>query len=423
MSKSMPVLAAVRRRTTLATAVATLLVAGVARAQVTTPHLRFNQKDFEKSLTDAVGPNVMGYQYVLIHDGQVVSQKAGGSAQTAADGDLAMTNSTPTNVGSLAKFLSGTAMLNAMEKPPAGPGSWDYGLSLQEKLDRPFTTIVPEVWALGNTPGIENITLRQLLQHRSGFDDQKIGNRTVLGYLKDPDGFLLPQYDQREYANINFVLNGYLLPMYVAPSLQNSLNVTISANNLNQTDADAFVRDLCGNAMHAMMKSRIWDQMNPQILPDCDAANTLADTAAYGYASKNDAANGWIMSLIDNQGHCGGHGGYYMSSRALAAYLAHFSATDLIVTSEGRNAMYNEPMATDDRLVWSSATPNAWLDEHFGMPNVLWSNGITGGYRAIVVRLPQNYYLVLLTNSPDLSASQLRSAGVNAFIAGMDDNF
>ena len=336
-----------------------------------------------------------------------------------------MTNSTPINIGSLAKFLSGTAMLNLMEKPP-GPGSWDYGLTLQQKLDRPFTTIVPDVLALGNTPGVENITLRQLLQHRSGFDDAKVGNRTVLGFLKDRDGFLLSQYDDREYSNINFVMNGYLIPMYLAPSLQNSFNATISGNNLDQADADALVRDLSGNAMHAIMKDRIWDKMNPAILPNCDAANTLTNTAAYGYASKNDAANGWIMSLIDNQGHCGGHGGYYLSSKALAAYLAYFSATDLIVTSEGRNAMYDDTMAADDRLVWSSATPNAWLDANFDVPTVIWSNGITGGSsgnRAVIVRLPENYYLVLLTNSPDLSVSQLQSAGVNAFIAGMADNF
>ena len=57
------------------------------------------------------------------------------------------------------------------------------------------------------------------------------------------------------------------------------------------------------------------------------------------------------------------------------------------------------------------------------MPNVIWSNGIGGDYRAVIIRLPQNYYLVLLTNSPELSVSQLQSAGVNAFIAGMQHNF
>jgi len=85
--------------------------------------------------------------------------------------------------------------------------------------------------------------------------------------------------------------------------------------------------------------------------------------------------------------------------------------------------MYNESMATNDRLVWTAATPNRWLGDKFDMPNVIWSNGIAGGYRSVIVRLPQNYYLVLLTNSPDLSVGQLEAVGVNAFIAWMQHNF
>ena len=62
MSKTLPVVAVTYRRSILATMIATVLVAGVPRAQVTTPRLRFSEKDFEQSLTNAVGPNVIGYQ-------------------------------------------------------------------------------------------------------------------------------------------------------------------------------------------------------------------------------------------------------------------------------------------------------------------------------------------------------------------------
>ncbi|HEX6125408.1 MAG TPA: serine hydrolase domain-containing protein [Pyrinomonadaceae bacterium] len=404
---------------------AIILLVGAISAQVrpvgglTT--MSFNKAGFDQSLQNAVGPNVIGYQYVLIKNGQVVSEKAGGVAQNAADGTLAMTTSTPTNIGSVAKFLSGTAMIGLMEKS-AGPFVWDPGATLQQKLNRKFFTIVPSVWKTGAKAGVENITIRQLLQHRSGFDDAKANNRNVLGFLKDADGFQQSQFDQREYSNINFVLNGYLLPMYATSSFKDNLNNLVSQQNLNQTDGDAYVRQMAGTAMHNLMKSRIWDKMTPKIAPNCDGTS-LSNTAAFGYTSKNDSAQGAISSIMDSQGHCGGHGGYFMSSRALAAYLAHFSASDLIVTSAGRNAMYNESMNPNDRLVWSSSTPNNWLGAKFKMPNVIWSNGIAGGYRSVILRLPQNYYLVLLTNSPDLSVSQLQAAGVNAFIAGMQHNF
>src|SRR5688500_11698740 len=54
--------------------------------------ITLNKTAFNKSLSDAVGPKVMGYQYVLIKDGQLVAEKAGGLAQTSKDnGPLQMT--------------------------------------------------------------------------------------------------------------------------------------------------------------------------------------------------------------------------------------------------------------------------------------------------------------------------------------------
>ncbi len=414
-----------KKRNILTSIIAIILMASMSNAQrlptAGGPTITFNKANFDQSLQNAVASSVIGYQYVLIRNGQVVSEKAGGVAHNAADGTLAMTTSTPTNIGSLGKFLSGTAMIGLMEKPES-QFNWDSGSSLQQKLNRQFFTMVPEVWKAGATAGIENITIRQLLQHRSGFDDAKGSNRTVLGFLKDSDGFLQSQFNQREYSNINFVLNGYLLPMYATPILKDTMNSFIVKQNLTPVGADAYVRNNAGTAMHNLMKKRIWDKMTPKIAPNCDGTS-LAATAALSYVSRNDNAKGAITSLLDTQGHCGGHGGYFMSGRALAAYLAHFSSSDLIVTNTGRNAMYNESMATNDRLVWSSTTANTWLGDKFDMPNVIWSNGIAGGYRNVIVRLPQNYYLVLLTNSPDLSVVQLQAAGVNAFIAGTQHNF
>ena len=414
-----------KSRNILTSFIAMILLVGIANAQFqpggsgTYTSLTFNKTAFDQSLQGAVGPNVMGYQYVLIRNGATVSEKAGGLAHNSADGQMFMTLNTPSNVGSLAKFLSGTAMIHLMEKEQ----TWDAGLTLQQKLDRPFLTMVPNVWIMGTTPGVNNITLRQLLQHRSGFDDAKQDNRNVLGFLKDDDGFNPAQYDVREYSNINFVMNGYLLPMYAYPGFKDQLNATVNAFNLNEAAADAYVKQQAGVAMHNLMKTKIWDNMSPKILPNCDGTG-IKNIAAIGYASNTDVANGGITSAIDNQGHCGGHGGYFMSARALANYVAHVTATDLIVTSEGRNAMYNPSMNEDDRLVWSFVNNSqSFIAQNFNMPRIIWSNGVAGGYRSVILRLPQGYYLVMLTNSPDLTAGQLRVAGENAFIAGMQHNF
>jgi hypothetical protein len=421
------------RRNILKSFVALILLASISSAQFTPPGgtppggftaAPFNKAAFDQSLAAALGPNVMGYQYAMVKNGTLVTDGAGGKAANAADGDRDMTPYTPAPMGSLSKFLSGTAMLHFMEKDY--PGSRDIGDSLQAKLNRNFTTIVPAYWTNGMTPGIENITIRQLLQHRSGFDDQKGGNRTVLGYMRDADGFVPAQYNVREYSNINFVLNGYLIPLWANSALKTQYDFSASAQALfgaDESEIDQMIRDNAGATMHTLMKNRIWNNMTPKIYPNCDAANTLENSAAYFYQSKNDNTTGGISSAIDSQGHCGGAGYYYLSSRAIANYMAHFSATNLIVENEARDLMFNDAMNPNDRLVWGSSSTNNWIANTYGMPNIVWSNGkgdnSEGGYRAVIIRLPLKHYLVIMTNSPELSTGALFNAGVAAFQAGM----
>lgn len=401
------------------------IFAGLASAQiggVTTPPITFDKPAFETSMTTGLDGNVMGWQYVLVKKGLVVSEDAGGLAQNNADGSLPMTVNTPTNIGSLAKFMSGTAMLGLMQKPH-GPAQYDNGLTLNQKLNRKIATVMPNAWTDDMMFGVNNISFRQMLSHRTGFDTDKDDNRTVLGYLKDADGFLLSQYDDREYANINYVLNGYLLNAYSTSSFKQSWNNAQATYGWTNEQTDGMYRQAMGTGMHNLMKTRIWDKMTPKIYPNCDAANTLQNSAAYGYASATDAAPGQLTSSIDNQGHCGGHGGYYLSSRALANYVAHFAASDLIVNQEARDLMHTDDMAPEDRLVWSFNRSSAYFGTNFNMPNVAWSNGVTGGWRSVIIKFPMDYYLIAVTNSPDISADGLRAVGFSAFRAATEHNF
>jgi hypothetical protein len=116
-------------------------------------------------------------------------------------------------------------------------------------------------------------------------------------------------------------------------------------------------------------------------------------------------------------------GGYFISARDFANYVAHFSQTDLIVTQAGRDAMYKGGMPSDDRLVWTKATTNNWINTNFKMSRVAWSNGIAGGVRTVLLRLPENHYLILFTTSPELSVDDLFNIGTLAFKEGMKHNF
>jgi CubicO group peptidase (beta-lactamase class C family) len=384
----------------------------------------FKKEIFEQSLTSAVAPNVMGYQYVLIKDGKIVSEKFGGKARNGSDGNMNMTATTPINIGSLQKFVTGTALINMFEKPGPKTDSGYKKMDLKTNLDKPIWGEFPQVWLklipgpTQNGPTVRSIDYKQLLQHRSGFDDEYKKNRTVVGFLSE--GFNAAQFDKREYSNINFVMAGYLLPLIERHNLNYDLD--IETGKLSTAQGDEYVRDVLGKRMDEILTERFFSKMTPKINPSCDATDELKNTAAYGYASKTDT-QGVIKSQIEKKGHCSGEGGYYYSARDFANYVAHFSASDLIVTKTSRDMMFSDTMKnTDDRLVWTAASYSPWVKTNFNMPAVAWSNGITDGTKTVLLRLPQNYYLILFSNSNDMSTGQLYSAGLAAFRAGIEDS-
>src|SRR5215475_8873145 len=127
----------------IATLILTSISMSMASAQVPRgpqgfkDNVTLNKAVFDQSLSSALGPKVMGYQYVLIQDGRLVTEKAGGLAQTAKDGGpLSMTTKTPLNIGSLQKFVTGTALINMMENPT----KWSPGQNknLKNRLDSPI---------------------------------------------------------------------------------------------------------------------------------------------------------------------------------------------------------------------------------------------------------------------------------------------
>lgn len=392
---------------------------------LTAKTISLNKTAFEQNLTNAIQSKVMGYQYALIKDGRLVSEKVGGKARNGSDGNLNMTVSTPINIGSLQKFITGTAIISLFEKPSQFVDASYKNGNLKQNLDRPIWGEFPKVW-LDLIPGPtqggvtqRRIDFKHLLQHRSGFDTDLKGDRSLIRYLSV--GFSPAQFDKREYANINFVMAGYLLPLLETHNLNYDLDILTS--NLSRDSADSLVRNELGNRLDKLLTERFFNKMTPKINPSCDGKNELKNTAAYGYDSKTDT-QGLITSQIERKGHCSGEGGYFYSARDFANYVAHFSASDLIVTKKGRDMMFNDTMKnTDDRLVWAESDADSWMNAKFDMPEVAWSNGVTDGTKTVLIRLPQNHYLVLFSNSNDLDTKKLYDAGIDAFKAGMAHNF
>ncbi|MEQ1924111.1 MAG: serine hydrolase domain-containing protein, partial [Pyrinomonadaceae bacterium] len=321
---------------------------------------------------------------------------------------------------------------NLFEKKPQRMDTTYKNRGLDTNLDTPMWGELPKVWldeipkpgAAGPTQ--RRITFRQLLQHRSGFDDQwnasEKGGRDFLEYLRD--GFLASQYDQREYSNMNFVMVGYMIPLLE----RHHLNYAVDEANAGKSKAaaDANARLMIGGEMDKIVRTFVADKFAPKMNMSCNATKDYASTAAYGYSSMSDTT-GVIASAIETKGHCGGEGGYYMSARDFANYIAHFSMTDKVVSRTVRDQMFNETMNPNDRMVWAGANGDNWMNTNFNMPNIAWSNGGTNGTRTVLLRLPQNYYLMVFSNmrndNAGQSPGQLYNFGLAAFKAGLQHNF
>lgn len=214
-------------------------------AAASAPSVRKSAFDF--SVHQALQGKVMGYSFLLMKDGQVVSEGAGGSARNVADGVKPMTTRTPQNLGSLFKFITGMSMLHVLERPPAGSAGGKN--TFQARLNAPAALLYPQIWQDAiKTPAIRTITIRQLLQHKSGFRNCKGGVIDCFGQSFDPK--LMGVWN---YENVNFELTGYLLAVYTKPGLLQAINGV--PNSMSLADRDNNFQIAAGQQMDSFLRS------------------------------------------------------------------------------------------------------------------------------------------------------------------------
>jgi CubicO group peptidase (beta-lactamase class C family) len=374
---------------------------------------------FEFSAHKSLEGKVMGYSFLLMKNGQLVSESSGGNARNAADGHKAMTTRTPQNMGSLFKFITGVTMLHILERPPAG--SVGGKNSFDARLNAPTALLYPQIWQSAiKTPQISTLTFRHLLQHKSGFRGCSEAMK-CFGSTFDPT-----LISKRDYENINFSLTGYLIGIYTKPGLLQTANR--APTNVSVGDRNDDFELTAGQQMDTFMRTKVFPKVPGDISASCDAKNEYSKTGAYHYISKDDKGKGIITSRVESGKPCVGSGGYWMSIRDFSAFVATALHSDILLSANTRALMYREPMDPDDRLVWSFTLTDSWIKNKFGMNTIIYSGGdqpYAGGQGAhtAVVRLPQNYEVLVFTNSDELSSSSLAKIGVAAFRAGMERNF
>lgn len=393
--------------------------------------IKFDKAKYEAEVKKAFDGNAMGYQVILLKNGQIVSELAGGYARNVTDGIVKMTVNTPANIGSTAKFFGGTALLHEFQKPSG------IGGGMESWLSEPIYKYFPVVWQKNMDASIKQITFRDLLQHKSGFIQSDKDAKVYFDYLskgvsndKTQDFY----YGKSKYANANITSVGYLLPIVDNPDVLKKLNQLIAAKNLKPDDV--WIQTYLGNMFEAYMEGKIFNSTKPAIHPSCDPTNEYPAkniTYANTYSVANDVFKGTTYSSKkDNLTKaCHAAGGWYVSGRELAAYVANFAATETIVSNATREKMFDDN-APQNRLLWSFTANDSFLAKNFKWNSTPYMGGDHGGSHGTILMLPDDYYAVGIVNSDVSPANKVGQNGgsnmltrnmMEAFKVGVAGNF
>lgn len=383
--------------------------------KATTRVAKLNKDTFVGNIKTALDGKVMGYQVILLKNGQIAAETANGWARNNADGNLKMTTSTPANIGSSAKFFGGLTLLQAFEK--------NKSKTVDEWLDSKMFTYFPTIWKLTMHPSIKQITFRDLLEHRGGFIhndsamDGDMYNYLVKGVAlnpaeaaagngKDPNYY----HGKRNYANANMQALTFLIPAIVKPDYKIALDLFISKNNVKA--GDIYIQEALADQYEQILRDNLFEKATPQISATCRPSVETPATYAREYPSKM-----WISPsniTPKNAKGCYAVGGWYISARNLAAFVANFNASETFVSKAVRAKMFNDEDA-DNRLVWSRTTTDSWFNTNFGMDTLPYHGGDAGGGRATILMLGGGYYAVGIINSADFSSGELTTILRDAF--------
>ena len=403
----------------LALCAQSLMPAARAQQLGTNPPFSFDKAAYEKRMRQAFDGKVMGYATVLIKNGQVVSEVAGGLARNAVDGNVKMTTSIPANIGSTFKFFSGVALLQLFEAKVKG----SRGRPMDYWLSQPIYTYFPKVWQDGMDPSIKQITFRHLLQHRSGFraltadDLGDDGKKSTFDYLAT--GVKPANFGARAYANANFTMLTFLIPMVAYPEFLTTVNKEAADKKWKADEAPIHKR--IADAWEAYIKGQIFAKNIPKLTPSCNPTVEFVNqkkTWAPDYKSATDTGKGATRDSRVNNGYCHGAGGWYITARDLAAFVANFNATDTLVSSKTRDMMFDDD-AADERLVWSFTTPDAAISQKFNLKMLPYMGGDQGGAHASILMLPNGYYAIGIINSNDMNSQGVSVGMLRAFKTGI----
>ncbi len=273
---------------------------------------------FERNLRAALGGKTVGYAYSIGQAGQLDRQAGVGSARVAPDNPVAAQSATKVmTVASISKPVTAAATLRLLEQK---------GIS----VDSPIGPWLPEAWKRG--AGVDGITFRELMTHRSGLlQNYQTATGTTGGVSTGSWANIRIAVGQDlgsqtyKYANMNFSIFRIMVPK-IAYGVD--LSKLYDAPPANVTAAQ--IDYLTGVVFLGYLKPVLELAKATVSCSNSDANPTKL------YAFPTNGQVGW--GPADYVTGCGGYG-YNMSANGVASFISHVRYTDKLVSAAARSLM------------------------------------------------------------------------------------
>ncbi len=327
-----------------------------------------------------------GFACVLTKKGVVIAKVSDGYAQyDDINPKLDFTPNTFTNIGSVSKVITGIAMMQVL---------YQKGISAHSLI----IDYLPKLWKeriLEENINTAEVTIHQLLAHKSGFVDKYDG--AITQYLFE--GVDTESIDDYVYANPNYTILGAILGLVNGDLdvLQDDEDfaMQVGANEITMKEYD----DKIENSLAAYYNNYIQEHIFLPIGIDasCDIKEFSKGNFALMYESKEDMEPGVHYGDLTSDTRCA-VGGLAISMRQLSKIFAHFKYTNDLVNDQIRQNIFN------NKYIFRS---NSISD--FGH-----NGAITPGGNASAFTIDE-YQFAIATNTGNVTPDVLKQRAKNAF--------
>ncbi|WP_144394544.1 serine hydrolase [Pleionea sediminis] len=175
---------------------------------------------FEHFVHSRLKDRVKGYSFTLVAPGQTVVDGAGGFAQGPSNGNVPMSTSIVSNIGSVSKVITGVAFLDLIRENRIAEGT------VNQQLEAKVADFLPPRLKAQYKNGIKDLTFRDLLIHKSGLiqanseepQDQPPSGWRKLEWALQRGTIRQPGTGGIDYNNTNISLMRFIIPTIAYPS-------------------------------------------------------------------------------------------------------------------------------------------------------------------------------------------------------------